>query len=82
MRKTILVAICATAIGAAPFAAFAQATGPSGQDSTKMGTGTMSNDGESKTTGTQGMSKDRMKKDSMHKDGMKKDHMMKDEMKK
>jgi pentapeptide MXKDX repeat protein len=79
MRKTILAAICATAIGATPFAAFAQTTGPSGQDSTKMGTeNTMSKDGMSKT---QGMSKDSMKKDSMHKDGMKKDSM-KNEMKK
>jgi pentapeptide MXKDX repeat protein len=82
MRKTILAAICATAIGATPFAAFAQATGPSGQDSTKMGTAPMSKDGESKATGTQGMSKDSMKKDSIHKDGMKKDNMMKNEMKK
>lgn len=81
MRKTILVAICATAIGATPFAAFAQATGPSGQDSTKMGTGTTAKDGEARTTGTQGMSKDSAKKDSMHKDSMKKDKMMKNEMK-
>ncbi|SFM06787.1 pentapeptide MXKDX repeat protein [Bradyrhizobium sp. NFR13] len=80
MRKTILAAICVTAIGATPFAAFAQATGPSGQDSTK--TGTMAKEGESKATGTQGMSKDSTKKDAMHKNGMKKDHMMKDEMKK
>lgn len=81
MRKTILAAICATAIGVTPFAAVAQTTGPSGQDSTKMGTGTTARDGESKTTGTQGMSKDSAKKSSMHKDGMKKDKMMKNEMK-
>jgi pentapeptide MXKDX repeat protein len=81
MRKTILVAICATAIGATPFAAFAQATGPSGQDSTKMGTGTTAKEGETKATGTQGMSKNSAKKYSMHKDGMKKDKMMKNEMK-
>ncbi|WP_441244026.1 hypothetical protein [Tardiphaga sp. 768_D3_N2_1] len=81
MRKTILAAICATAIGATPFAAIAQTTGPSGQDSTKMGTGTTARDGESRTTGTQGMSKDSAKKSSMHKDGMKKDKMMKNEMK-
>lgn len=81
MRKTILVAICATAIGATPFAAFAQATGPSGQDSTKMGTGTTAKEGETKAPGTQGMSKNSAKKDSMHKDGMKKDKMMKNEMK-
>ena len=80
MRKTILVAICATAIGATPFAAFAQAS-PSGQDSTKMGTGTTAKEGETKATGTQGMSKNSAKKDSMHKDGMKKDKMMKNEMK-
>lgn len=86
MRKTILAAICATAIGATPFAAFAQASGPAGQDSTKMGTdSSMSKDGMSNST-TTGMSKDSMKKDSMHKgsmhkDGMKKDHTMKSETK-
>jgi pentapeptide MXKDX repeat protein len=91
MRKTILAAVCATAIGATPFAAFAQTTGPAGQDSTKMGTdNNLSKDDMSKsgtTSGTtQGMSRDSMKKDSMHKsathkDGMKKDHMMKNETK-
>jgi pentapeptide MXKDX repeat protein len=82
MRKTMLAVICATAIGATPFAAFAQATGPAAQDSTKMGTdNSMSKDSTSKSTTTQGMSKDSMKKDSMHKDGMKKDKMMKNEMK-
>jgi pentapeptide MXKDX repeat protein len=82
MRKTILAAVCATAIGATPFAAFAQTTGPAGQDTTKMGTeSTMSKEGMSKST-TQGMSKNSMKKDSMHKDSMKKDNMMKNEMKK
>jgi len=72
MRKTILAAICATAISATPFAAFAQATGPAGQDSTKMGTDTsMSKDGTSKSATTQGMSKDSMKKDKMMKNEMK-----------
>lgn len=86
MRKTILAAVCVTAIGATPFAAFAQTTGPAGQDSTKMGTdSSMSKDGMSKST-TTGMSKDSTKTDSMHKgsmhkDGMKKDHMMKNESK-
>lgn len=81
MKKTILAAICATAIGAAPFAAMAQTSGPAGQDSSKMGTGTMQKgDGASQTTGTQGMSKDSMKKDSMHKDSMSKDSMKKDNM--
>jgi pentapeptide MXKDX repeat protein len=73
MKKTILAAICATVIGVTPFAAMAQATGSSGQDSTKMGTGTQ---GMSK----EGMSKDGMKKESMHKDGMHKDNMKKDNM--
>ena len=81
MRKTMLVAICSTAIAATPFAAFAQATGPSGQDSTKMGTGTTAKNSETKTTGTQGMSKDSAKKDAMHKNDMKKDKMMKKDMK-
>lgn len=71
MKKTILAAICATAIGVTPFAAMAQATGSSGQEPAKMGTGTQ---GMSK----EGMSKDGMKKDSMHKDGMHKDSMKKD----
>ena len=77
MRKTVLAAICAAAITSTSFAALAQSTGPTGQDTTKMGTAPMSKDGESKTTGTQGMSKD-----SMSKDAMKKDSMGKDEMKK
>jgi pentapeptide MXKDX repeat protein len=82
MRKIILAAVCATAIGATPFAAFAQTTGPAGQDSTKMGTeNSMSKDGTSKSGTTQGMSKDSMKKDSTHKGDMKKDKMMKNEMK-
>ncbi len=71
MKKTILAAICAAAIGMTPFAAMAQATGSSGQESTKMGNGTQSMSKE-------GMSKDGMKKDSMHKDGMNKDSMKKD----
>jgi pentapeptide MXKDX repeat protein len=81
MRKTILAAMCATAIAATPFAAFAQTTGPAGQDSTKMGTDTNMGSGMSKS-GTQGMSKSSMKKTSMHKSSMKKSGMMKDDMKK
>ncbi len=70
MKKTILAAICATAIGITPFAAMAQATG---QDS-KMSSGAMKkSDGGS-------MSKDSMSKDSMKKDGMAKDNMKKDNM--
>jgi pentapeptide MXKDX repeat protein len=82
MRNIILAAMCATAIGAVSVGtASAQSTGPSGQDSTKMGTeSTMSKDGTK--SGTQGMSKDSMSKSSMHKDSMKKDSMKKDEMKK
>lgn len=82
MRNIILSAVCATAIGVFSVgAASAQSTGPTGQDTTKMGTdSTTSKDGMAKT---QGMSKDSAHKDSMHKDGMKKDSMMKkDEMKK
>lgn len=76
MKKTILAVICATAIGATPIAAFAQTSGPAGQDSSKMGTGTMQKtDGASQTSGTQGMSKDSMSKDGMSKDSMKKDSM-------
>ena len=71
MKKTILVAIFATAIGVTPFAAMAQATGSSGQEPAKMGSGTQ---GMSK----EGMSKDSMKKESMHKDGMHKISMKKD----
>jgi pentapeptide MXKDX repeat protein len=70
MKKTILAAICAAAIGATPLAAMAQATG---QDS-KMSSGAMKkSDGD-----TQGMSKDNMSKDGMKKDGMSKDSMKKD----
>jgi hypothetical protein len=71
MRKTILAAICATAIGAAPFAAFAQTTGPQGQDSTKMGT--------ESTTSSSDMAKP-MKKSAKHK-SMKKSSMMKEDKK-
>jgi pentapeptide MXKDX repeat protein len=88
MRNIILATMCAAAIGAFSVGgASAQATGPAGQDSNKMGTGsTMSKDGMAKS-GTQGMSKDGMAKDgvakgSMSKDGMKKDSTAKDEMKK
>ena len=88
MRNIILATMCAAAIGAFSVdGASAQATGPAGQDSNKMGTGsTMSKDGMAKS-GTQGMSKDGMEKDgvakgSMSKDGMKKDSTAKDEMKK
>jgi hypothetical protein len=81
MRKTILAAMCATAIAATPFAAIAQTTGPAGQDSTKMGTDTNMGSGMSKS-GTQGISKSSMKKTSMHKSSVKKSGMMKDDMKK
>lgn len=74
MRNRILAAICASAIGVAPLAAFAQATAPSGQDSTKMGTMPQTT---TKATGTQGMSQKHMKHDSTH---MKKNQMMKNEM--
>jgi hypothetical protein len=70
MRKIILAAMCATAIGVTPFAAFAQTTGPMGQDSTKMGT--------ESTTGA-GMAKP-MKKSTKHK-SMKKSSMMKEDKK-
>lgn len=75
MRNIILATMCAAAIGAFSVGgASAQATGPAGQDSNKMGTGsTMSKDG---------MSKDGVAKGSMSKDGMKKDSTAKDEMKK
>ncbi|MEH2473593.1 hypothetical protein V1281_005221 [Nitrobacteraceae bacterium AZCC 2161] len=80
MRKIILAAVCATAIGAFSVGtASAQATGPTGQDTTKMGTDTgMSKDGTAKSS-TQGMSKE-----SSHKAHAKKDKMMmkNDEMKK
>jgi hypothetical protein len=73
MRNAILVAVCATAIGAFSVgAASAQTTGPVGQDSTKMSTdNNMSNGSMSKT---QGMSKSTTSK--THK-SMKKDKMMK-----
>jgi hypothetical protein len=71
MRKTILAAICATAIGVTPFAAYAQTTGPQGQDSTKMGT--------ESTMPKEGMTK--KKKSSMHKSSMKRSSMMKDDKK-
>jgi pentapeptide MXKDX repeat protein len=88
MRNVIIATLCSVAIGALSLGtASAQGTGPSGQDSTKMGT-EMSKDGMKKgSTTTQGMSKDSMSKDtmskdSMGKDGMKKDSMSKDGMKK
>jgi pentapeptide MXKDX repeat protein len=87
MRNVIIATICSAAIGALSLGpALAQATGPSGQDSTKMGT-EMSKDGMKKGSTTQGMSKDSMSKDTMSndskgKDGMKKDSMSKDGMKK
>jgi pentapeptide MXKDX repeat protein len=85
MRNVILATICSAAIVASSLGtASAQGTGPSGQDSTKMGT-EMSKDGMKKGSATQGMSKDSMSKDSMSKDsstGMKKDSMSKDGMKK
>lgn len=75
MKKTILAAICATAIGVTPFAAMAQ-TG--GQDS-KMSSGAMKKD-DGGAMSKDSMSKDGMKKDSMSKDGMAKDGMKKDNM--
>jgi pentapeptide MXKDX repeat protein len=84
MRNVIIATICAAAIGALSLGtASAQMTGPSGQDSTKMGT----KDGMKKDSNTQGMSKDSMSKDgmtkdSMSKDGTKTDTMSKDGMKK
>jgi pentapeptide MXKDX repeat protein len=69
MKKTIVAAICAAALGVTSFAAMAQ----SGTDS-KMGGGAMKKgDG-----GSPGMAKDSMAKDGMSKDGMKKDAMQKD----
>lgn len=74
MRKTILAAICATAVAATPFAVQAQMTGPQGQDSTKMGTeSTMSKEGG-------GMAKS-SKRSSMKKSSMKKSSMMKSDTK-
>jgi pentapeptide MXKDX repeat protein len=76
MKNAILAATCAAAFTAfTTVGAMAQTTGPTAQDSTKMGTEKgMSKDGMSKNS----MSKDGMKtqgmsKDSMSKDGMKKD---------
>ena len=86
MKKFILAATCAAALTSFTTAgAFAQATGPGGQDTTTKGTDTpmSSKDGMSRggmTNGgmqTQGMSKDGMAKDGMKKDGMKKDGMSK-----
>jgi len=82
MKKTILAAMCVAAIGATPFAAMAQTlaqtTAPSGQDSTRTGTGTMQKNENARQSGTQGMAKDSMKKDGMHKSDMHKDNMKKD----
>ena len=75
MKKTILAAICATAIGVTPFAAMAQA---SGQDSKMSPGGMRKSDGGAMSKDS--MSKDGMKKDSMAKDGMAKDSMKKDNM--
>lgn len=72
MKKTLLAAICATAIGVTPFAAMAQATSPSGQDSKMSGGSMQKSDGAS-----QGMSKNSMKKDAT-KDGADKNSMKKD----
>jgi len=76
MKKTILAAICATAIGVTPFAAMAQA---SGQDS-KMSPGGMKKSEGGAMSKDSSMLKDGMKKDSMAKDGMAKDSMKKDNM--
>lgn len=90
MKKFILAATCAAALATFTTAgAFAQSTGPGGQDTTRKGTDTpmsqdgMSRDGMSKGgmkndgMQTQGMSRDGMAKDGMKKDGMKKDGMSK-----
>lgn len=75
MKKTVLAALCAAVIGVTPFAAMAQATSPSGQDS-KMGGSMQKSDGASQGMAKDSMKKDSMKKDSMQKDGMKKDNNM------
>lgn len=76
MKKTIVAAICAAALGVTSFAAMAQ----SGTDS-KMGGGAMQKgDGGSPGMAKDSMSKDGMKKDAMHKDGAHKDGMKKDGM--
>lgn len=77
MRKIILAAICATAIGVVPVAAFAQTTGPAGQDATKMGTET----GAPATGMSKSSTKSSMHK-SMKKSSMKKSSMMKSDTKK
>jgi hypothetical protein len=64
MRKIILAALCATAIGVVPFAANAQMTGPQGQDSTKMGTETgMQKEGMTKTKKMKKSKKSMMKEE-------------------
>jgi pentapeptide MXKDX repeat protein len=68
MKKTVLAAVCAVAIGVTPFAAMAQ--------DSKMGGGMQKSDGASQGMAKDSMKKDGMKKDSMHKDGMKKDNNM------
>ena len=81
MKKFILAATCAAALTTFTTAgAFAQATGPGGQDTTTKGTDTPMSSKDGMSRGgmqTQGMSKDGMAKDGMKKDGMKKDGMSK-----
>ena len=81
MKKFILAATCAAALTSFTTAgAFAQATGPGGQDTTTKGTDTPMSSKDGMSRGgmqTQGMSRDGMAKDGMKKDGMKKDGMSK-----
>ena len=82
MKKIILAAALATMFSGG---AFAQTTGPAGQDTNKAGMApsTEMNKGTTTggmTSGTTGMSKDGMAKDGMSKDGMAKDGMAKDGM--
>ena len=81
MKKFILAATCAAALTTFTTAgAFAQATGPGGQDTTTKGTDTPMSSKDGMSRGgmqTQGMSKDGMAKEGMKKDGMKKDGLSK-----
>lgn len=67
MRKIILTAVCAAITGISATGAFAQTTGPAGQDTTKMASEAKSSMSKESTSG---MSNGGMAKENMRKDGM------------
>jgi pentapeptide MXKDX repeat protein len=84
MSKIILTAECAAIAGISGNGAFAQTTGPAGQDTTKMASEANNSMSKESTSGMSngGMAKENMRKNGMAKKDMSKNGMKRDDMEK